>query len=532
MNKKIIPVGILLIIIYLVVTFWKISFTPFNAHADGLWYLKVAENVATGKGLVENVVWHFYPRLPVLKEFPHPVGTYWNPLDSIIIASFYKIFGISIMSGRLPAILMDALMVLFILWFFSSVFPDNLWIPSLSALIYIIHPIPLDMRALSGVPETFDIFFITFSCFFMFKALTSKGTYAILSGFFGGLAYMSRNEGLWTLGMIVLVYLYVRFILCKNVPGKTLIFGIAAFIITIAPLEIRNYSVFGSHAHEMKRHLSRITEFWDVWVFDFENKLGTVYGSDFVNFIVRKFSSYYYKAETIIDLVTWPLAVLIPLGIIKNTGRLEFKPAGFYLLVSYIVMGWFFSAAQRSGFHAASSILPFLVPLGVSGAFYFSSRIIQKSERAKLFGIFIVALLFFYYFAVNVKVWKENRNTGENMYAASSKVIYDWLAKEKKTDSVIMIHMPVTFNYYTDLKMVQIPTNNPIASINKAVKYYNCEYLVLVGNIPSVFAPMYAGCEKIPGYRLAFEKDLPYVVPIIGGGNKIKIFKIDPGKLK
>ncbi|MEW6040540.1 MAG: hypothetical protein AB1633_03370 [Elusimicrobiota bacterium] len=533
MKIKLFIISVVLIIFYLLITFWRISFAPIHAHSDGLWYLKVAENIVKGRGLVEDVVWHFYPRIPVLAKFPHPVGTYWNPLDSIIISGFYKTFGISVPSGRLPALLMDAFIVVFIIWFFSKVFPDNIWIPSLSALIYIIHPMPLDMRALSGVPETFDIFFITLSFFFTYKAVTSNKFYGIPAGVFSGLAYMSRNEGLWTFFSIICVFFYLRLIYRRDLSLKIPMYAVAAFILTILPLEIRNYAVFGSHAYGMKKHLLRITEFWDISVFDFENKLGTIYGSILSNFILRKFSSFYYKAEIILDLVAWPLIALIPLGIIKNRDKLEFLPAGFFILISYVATSWLFSAAQRSGFHAPGSILPFLTVLGVSGAFYFSSQIIRNERFAKLLGIGIVLALFSYFISMDVKTWKEiKKSAGENVHVTSSKIILDWFTQNKQEDAVIMIHMPPTFNYFTNLKFVQIPTNDPISSINNAAKYYNADYLVLTSNIPSIFEPLYAGRQKVPGLRLVFRKDLPFNVPIIGGGNKIEIYKIDRKEIK
>ncbi|MBA4317462.1 MAG: hypothetical protein C0412_03590 [Flavobacterium sp.] len=530
-NKKVIfAMIVFLAMFYLVASLWQFRISGI-AHVDGYWYLKVAENFAQGKGLVENIAIYFYPKHPVLETFPHPIGVYWNPLNAIIVGGIYKFFGISDFTSRLGVLLIDGFIVFFIFWLCLKIYPQNRWIAFISSLIFIIHPFTLGQRGISGMPESYDLFFITLFCYFLYKSIDKSDKYFPIAGLFGGLAYLSRNEGLWALPTMVAVFLTVKYVL-KN-PGtlmprwKMLVFGCAVFVMTISPWEIRNRILLGSSAGEMKKNLLLTTEFFDVWTFDKVFSLKEYLSTGFVNIVLRRFAAFYYKSITFIDMLTWPLGIFILFGVMSNKKNLLFMPAYLYLFITYTGISLLFPASQYSAFHSPGTLLAFFIPLSISGVFYFSSSIGLKEKTSKYAGIIISLLLISFYVSANIKSYKDYKQIGFDNTKKSSEIIFNWAKKNKALDDVFMIHDPPRFHYYTNIKMVQTPMDKSWESVKRALIKYNCKYLVLVGNIPSFFSKLYNDQENFPELKLLYQEYFPQIVPVSGGGNKIKIYKVN-----
>ncbi len=90
-----------------------VTHTKEVAGSDDREYVSVARNIANGKGIVKNFVFpveiNFFKKLPV-PEFFHPPG---YPL---ILAGFFKLFGISDFTALLPSYL--SYFILIVVFFF------------------------------------------------------------------------------------------------------------------------------------------------------------------------------------------------------------------------------------------------------------------------------------------------------------------------------------------------------------------------------------------------------------------------------
>src|SRR5512140_3996145 len=73
-------------------------------YMDASYAIHVAENLAIGRGLVENVLWNYLDRPAGL---PHPSNLYWMPLPSMLIAPFFAVLGISYRVAQIPFILLS-----------------------------------------------------------------------------------------------------------------------------------------------------------------------------------------------------------------------------------------------------------------------------------------------------------------------------------------------------------------------------------------------------------------------------------------
>lgn len=515
-----------ILVLYLIVSFWYFGFSGI-AHCDGYWYLKLAENIARGRGFVEDVVVYFYPKHPILEKFPHPVGGYWNPLSSMILACIYKIFGISDFTSRLGVLIIDAFIVIFIFLFFSKFYPQNVWIAIISSIIFIIHPFVLSMRGVSGLPESYDLFFITLFCYFTYKSIEKNDRYFLLAGLFGGLSYLLRNEGIWTLPTMIIVFVLSRYFIKKrNLNWRMLIFGIIIFILTISPWEVRNILIFGSQANEMKRNLLFSVEYFDLWTYEKIFSLKEYVSSGLTNLLLRRIAAFYYKAITFIDILTWPLGMFILWGIAANLKRTLYLPTYVYLLVTYGGISLLFPASQYSAFHSPGTLLGFFIPLSISGIFHFSSSVAKTEKTARMLGSLISFLLISFYISTHLKTYKDVKGIFYNKDKIVSDIIYDFAKKNNAFNDVFMIHDPARFHYYTNLKMVQIPMDKSFDSVKRAMKKYNCKYFILIGYVPPFFSDLYRGKKSYTELKLVYEEELEFITPVTGGGSKIKIYQI------
>ncbi|MEN3013178.1 MAG: glycosyltransferase family 39 protein [Endomicrobiia bacterium] len=293
---------IVVIIFYAIFTLLEFKFQPVPAYCDGYWYIKVAQNIANGKGMVEDIVLYHFPRIEKMKKFPHPIGNYWNPLNSIILAGFYKIFGITNYTSRLAAFIIDLIVVLTIFFIAKKLFSDDLFIAIFSSLIYIVHYYSLTLRAFSGLPETYTTLFLVPALYFLYLSLTKRWDYVILSSLFGGLSYLSRNES-----GIYVILLLVLFILRKKYKEnfRWFLTGILIFLITVSWWEIRNFVIFGKYTGEMKKNLLLCNEFFDYMCFNKQWTIKEWLSDGIMNVVIRKFASLHYKIDSFISIVHW-----------------------------------------------------------------------------------------------------------------------------------------------------------------------------------------------------------------------------------
>jgi hypothetical protein len=99
-------------------------------NTDGAYVLHVAENLAHGRGFVEDILWNYLDQPAGL---PHPSNLYWMPLQSILVALFYAIFGISFHIAQIPFVLLSSLLPLFAFYLARKIFSrdDYAWAAAL-----------------------------------------------------------------------------------------------------------------------------------------------------------------------------------------------------------------------------------------------------------------------------------------------------------------------------------------------------------------------------------------------------------------
>jgi 4-amino-4-deoxy-L-arabinose transferase-like glycosyltransferase len=208
--------------------------TKVIAGSDDRGYAEIARNIAHGKGIVRNFAYpvdiNFFNKLPI-PEFFHPPGY------PVIIAGFFKLFGISDFAALLPSYL--SYFILMILVFLFAKRYLEIQTATLAVLILIFNKDILDPSTVAISEGVYTLFFFLFFFFFI-RARSLSGVF--LSGIILGMSNLIR-ENLYPFLIPTLVYLYFY----PDLPRwKKMTFFIVGVLIPVVPNMIRSVLATGS----------------------------------------------------------------------------------------------------------------------------------------------------------------------------------------------------------------------------------------------------------------------------------------------
>jgi len=214
------------------------STVRYPGHADLAFYYTVAENVAGGRGFEIDYVWNY---LSGLEDIPHYSGDYWMPLTSAIISLPLLVFGKSLFAALLPSIF--AGLLISGLTYFLGQSHTGSRLAAVSAFAIVLFIPDLFVSSLLTDCGIYHALFVSTSLFLIIKAQTHPKLFLVAS-VCAGLAYLTRQDGVLLIPILVLVILLSPLRLVAN--GKYLALSLGVFLMVISPLLIANYRAFGA----------------------------------------------------------------------------------------------------------------------------------------------------------------------------------------------------------------------------------------------------------------------------------------------
>ena len=202
--------------------------------SDDREYASIARNIVDGKGIVRNFIYpvdiNFFKKLPV-PEFVHPPG---YPL---IIAGFFKLFGISDLSALLPSYLSYFILVILIFLFARRHL--GVRTATVAAVILIFSKEILNMSMVALSEMVYALFFFLFFTLFV-KASSLKAIF--IAGILLGMSHLIR-ENIYPFVIPLFIYLYFY----PDFPRwKKMFFFLIGIFMPIIPNMIRSFSLTGS----------------------------------------------------------------------------------------------------------------------------------------------------------------------------------------------------------------------------------------------------------------------------------------------
>jgi len=499
---------------------------------DASEYHYVAKNIALlGRGLKVSVVSQFYPRP---SEVEHQIVPFHQPLNYYILAASYYIFGEH--SGtRAAALILDFALTLCVFFIAKKITSGDILVAFFSAAIFCLHPASLNARFSGGAAAGFAMFFGFLFVWFSYRASEEPKNF-IAAGLCGAFAYLIRNEGIFTLPALFAVWFF-----SKDRKKSFYHFAVGAGIIMMAFIvwEIRNYSIYGTMAATSRLNMMFGRDYYDMWRYYPEPSGGlSAFVKEYLRIglsriVITKIQSYHYKILWAMDAVGFPLALFLINGFSSRIFNRRFLIAPFvYFVGSYLFFGFFNAHSQQWGWYAAEVFVPLWSAVAVVGCFHLP---FDSQRFRRIVGITLASGLLLFYLSDVAKVYFKNKKISLDPVAELSQKFNDFRLKKDKS-AIFMTHIPFIFAcYYPDVKMVQIPTNEPLDVIEEVIEKYKCDYLMLYGVVPSAypfaFKDMYEKNISIKGFSEVFSIPNPSGLTLEGAGPWFKIYKIEKDKL-
>ena len=204
------------------------------AGSDDREYASIARNIVNGKGIARNFIYpvdiNFFEKLPI-PEFMHPPG---YPL---IIAGFFKIFGISESVALLPSYL-SYFLLLTLSFFFAKRFVDV----RTGTIAVVILLFSREILDLSSVALSEIVYAVAFFSFFIFFVRAKSILAIFISGILLGVSHLIR-ENIYPFLIPLFVHLYFY----PNLPRwQKMVIFVIGFLIPLVPNMVRSYIGTGS----------------------------------------------------------------------------------------------------------------------------------------------------------------------------------------------------------------------------------------------------------------------------------------------
>ena len=230
---------------------------PDPAYPDSFYYVDVARRLAEGHGLSIDVVWIFaevggtIPANPVL---PIASNAHWMPLASLVQVPFIWALGPTAMASALPFAL------------FGSLAAPLAWVIARDAgapvFVGVAAGIMTALPALSFVymaqPDNFSLYqpLVAGALLLAARGMRGRPRSFALAGLLGGLATLSRNDGLLVLAVLGVAFAWDRLrgrvaafgspARPARVPVLAALGAVGLFALAVGPWYLRQLAVFGS----------------------------------------------------------------------------------------------------------------------------------------------------------------------------------------------------------------------------------------------------------------------------------------------
>ncbi|PIN86284.1 hypothetical protein COV19_05745 [Candidatus Woesearchaeota archaeon CG10_big_fil_rev_8_21_14_0_10_44_13] len=215
------------------------GFDRFLERGDEAYHYNIAENIHDGKGPVQDFVWTYWFRIPLI-PYPSPV---YPPGYHYILAGAFWLFGSSIAIAKLSSLFFYILMLVIIYLLSSRLY--NRTVGVISTLIVAVNATSIYSAGIIMRESVYFFFFVLTitSLYFTFKKNEPK--HYIASGILFAILTYINYLGLVFFGSIMLLFMFFIFFEKRDISKKGLMMMVLAFAIIMVPLGLYTYDNFG-----------------------------------------------------------------------------------------------------------------------------------------------------------------------------------------------------------------------------------------------------------------------------------------------
>ena len=459
-------------------------------YTDAYYYYNAAQRLADGEGLTDPYLWTYFNAPETL---PGPSHTYWMPLESLVLAVPLAILG----SGFGTAQLVMLACLVGMVWLTVALARHldgrnrHVWSAALLVMFGGFYA-PCWVTT-----DTFALYGLLGGAALMAggKALrTRELSWFVLVGMLGGLAHLTRADGL----LILIVFLAVALWPAANVPLRKVVGGLIAagggYVLVMAPWFVRNWRAIGSPLP-----LGGTDTIWMRSYDELVSYPAHIAPAHLLNWglndiLQTRWLALTNNVGTFMAVETWvilgPLALI---GLWRLRHHETVRIFAWYAVALHLVMTFVFALPGYRGglFHSSAALLPFWAVLSMVGLDIAVERAARwrrwrVSEAQHVFAgaaVVLAAGLGIGLGLARTRTWNQNA------------LFYREVARDLPSDAVLMVNDPPALYYHTGLYGVVVPNSDP-GVVPKIARQYGVDYLVLDRNHTRPFTALFLREEQ------------------------------------
>lgn len=520
-----------------------VTFPPLD---DPAFYLKTADNLVSGRGLVVDAMWSYHILFP---SVTHPSHEHWMPLPTGLIAAAFALGETALRTGQWPGLILGALLAPLTYLFGRRALPQDSrvrWV-ALGAGLLVAFGATLSYQSASADSSAVFALLAAWALTLAVRRPDEQGGY-FAAGLLIALAYLARTDGLLLLVAVPLAWwllpepprvaavvptdpraraaweLWLRESDTEEVRPRgagpswvnLLDLGVA-FAIVVAAWLVRNYLAFGTPWPTSALSQAWLTDYIDTFNYWHHPTWQDLLAQGWQAILIQRGEALLHNAGVFL-LVTFPWGLLALPGFWLLRKKWAFFPALIYGLLLFFGMAIIFPVSTMSGtfYHSIGALVPFLALAAVYAIYRGVERLGGRYNLARpLYVAIIVGLLVL----VGAQTIMARSTVGERHQAekAQFEAIAGWLAQHAAPGEVVMTTQPYTLNYVSGHPSIVLPGNEPPDSALEAAQRYGARFLIITesfGQYPQILHD-----QPDSRFRLLEASDVTEIYEIVPGAS-------------
>ena len=335
---------------------------------DSVHYYNLGRRLSEGQGFTIDYVWH-YSRMPV--ELEHPID-HWMPMAGIAAALGMSLAGATVHAALMIFVLIGSLVPL-LAFAASKQLNQSDSVALLAASISAVLP-EFVWNSLHTDTTILSMAFVTTAILLLQKAADlRRKLFFIFSGFLFGLAYLTRNDSIIFVPMLILFALALRRRIAIHSLRDGFFLLIVVFAITISPWLLRNLNEIGTLGSSLTVRMPFMVEHVETYAYgvpiSFESMLEHRTLQELAGKRLFELAAALKQMAVSLQL---PLVIFVPLGIgwlvteRKWVTLLPIMPVLLWMLLILIAYPVLMPVLNQAGSFkkAFITIIPLLIPIG------------------------------------------------------------------------------------------------------------------------------------------------------------------------
>ncbi|MEA3497100.1 MAG: glycosyltransferase family 39 protein [Bacteroidota bacterium] len=414
-------------------------------------------------GVETDFFWSYVPQAQNFLDGNIIIDKYRGPLYPITLGLFSIILGDFFKTGIFLAILSASLIIYLTYELLKSLF--NPLVALITVLLLAVNT-TFNLYTYSAGTDMFFNFLITASLFFILKSRKYELKNIIIAAVFGGLAYITRYNGIFIFITVIASILFINiYKLDWKKRSITALIFIVVFAAIISPWGIYTQQKKGkaffnqNYQNIAYEYLAKDKMSWDeFWYQGNRDKYSSLTqvvfqepGTFFKQLITNSFS---HLGKDLGSLIGWHIAIFSIFGLLLLFIHPPDKSRWTFYLANFLFFGVLLLVFYNERF--SMFLIPFYLVFGVNALFSENKYLKKSVIKSQSTVIVLATILIIWNFSKSYSYNSENISCGDKNLPKMAKQFQGLKPKDKDGDKIMARKAHIA--YYLNLEKKYVPT--------------------------------------------------------------------------